>query len=588
MESALSSSSSHSTGQDREHRLKLLIADDNPTERLLLKTILENQGHHVTVTSDGLEAVEAFKHEFYEVVLLDALMPGMDGLEAAGVIKACAGDTFVPVIFLTSLQEADSLARCLEFGDDVLSKPYNSVILQAKLQAYSRMIEMHRMVRSQRDEIVANNQRLLHEQEVAKRVFDKVAHAGYLDAPNIKYSLSPIAVFNGDVALAGVSPSGNLLVLLGDFTGHGLNAAIGAMPMAQAFYSMLDKGFGLRDILTEINLKLHEILPVGVFCCALVAEIDFKAQIMQVWNGGLPDGVIYRPESGEMIRLPSSHLPLGILGPSTFDGHTNILEVHPGDRLYMWTDGIIEVEDNSGEMYGQERLFAHFQNRPDPERIFSAINLSVNSFIGEGTLADDISLLEVMVVKPDDFHVAPPEREEASEPGPKDWSMRYEMRPETLKTFDPLPLMRQVLMQVPPLKMLATQIYTVMAELYSNALEHGLLKLTSSLKSSPQGFAQYYQLRQERLQQLEGGFIVISLNYLGDEEGGSLIIDFEDSGDGFDFSHWLKQAESREGPKQQELSGRGIHLLNSLCKRFNYNDRGNKVTAEFCWGDRTE
>ena len=77
---------------------------------------------------------------------------------------------------------------------------------------------------------------------MAKSVFDNVAHNGSLSAPNIKYLLSPLSVFNGDVLLACMKPSG-MHVLLGDFTGHGLPAAIGAMPMAEIFYGMTRKGF---------------------------------------------------------------------------------------------------------------------------------------------------------------------------------------------------------------------------------------------------------------------------------------------------------------------------------------------------------
>ena len=75
--------------------------------------------------------------------------------------------------------------------------------------------------------IAKHNEHLLTEQRVAKAVFDKVAHSGCLSAPNIRYLQSPFALFNGDLLLAAFKPSGGMHVLLGDFTGHGLPAAIG-------------------------------------------------------------------------------------------------------------------------------------------------------------------------------------------------------------------------------------------------------------------------------------------------------------------------------------------------------------------------
>ncbi len=561
--------------------IKILIADDTNTDRLLLQTILSKQGHQVLAASDGEQAVELFRRERPAIVLLDALMPEMDGFEAARAIKQLAGDEFVPVIFLTSLQEADSLARCVDAGgDDFLSKPYNSVILQAKINAFARMRDMHRTVRLQRDEISAHNDRLLREQEVAKRVFDKVAHAGCLDASNIKYALSPIAVFNGDVALAGVTPAGHLVVLLGDFTGHGLDAAIGAMPLAQSFYSMLEKGFSVQDILAEINIKLHEFLPVGVFCCGAVAEIDFKAGTLTAWNGGLPDGYIFRPSTGAITRIRSRHIPFGIRANMDLIHSTETFEVLPGDRLYLWSDGIHEAEDEHRQMFGEDRLLAVFQNNTNPENLFTEINIAVNSFLAESSVGDDISLVEVEIVEPSQFNVELPRFVQSQQAGPRDWSLSYQLRPETLRSFDPLPMLLHVLMHVPYLRSSGGQIYTVMAELYANALEHGVLDLKSAMKDSSEGFTHYYQLRKERLESLADGCITIHLDYKGSVTQGRLVMMFEDTGDGFDHRQFLQRASTDE-----RYSGRGINLLKSICQSVEFSDPGNKVTATFVWGD---
>ncbi|MEE8057154.1 MAG: SpoIIE family protein phosphatase [Pseudomonadales bacterium] len=576
------SSHTQTVGVDSQ-KITILIADDSNTDRLLLEAILRKQQHLVVIATNGVEAVEVFQRERPGIVLLDALMPEMDGFEAAEKIKILAGEEFVPIIFLTSLQEADSLARCLDAGgDDFLSKPYNSIILQAKIDAFIRMRDMHLTLQNQRDEIGRHNTRMLREQEVAKRVFDKVAHAGCLDAPNIQYALSPIAVFNGDVALAGVGPTGNLLVLLGDFTGHGLDAAIGAMPMAQTFYSMLEKGFSLREILREINVKLHEILPVGVFCCALVTEIDFISGVARVWNGGLPDCMIYHPRTGAITRLKSSHLAFGILANIDFSNVVETYEVEPGDRIYIWSDGIHEAENKQGEMYGEARLLAVFERNQQPEKLFLELNVSVDSFIMDETLEDDVSLIEVTVVKPEDFSVAVPSFAGGQEVGPKDWSLKYDLRPATLKDFDPLPLLLQVLMQVPFLRPFGSQIYTVMAELYANALEHGVLGLDSALKRSPEGFSEYYSLRNQSLLTLVEGLISIQLHYTGTMTGGQLSIEIEDSGKGFDFQRIFVEQSS----KADEYSGRGIFLLRSLCDSVVYSGVGNQVCAIFVWGDQ--
>src|SRR5690606_33499765 len=188
--------------------------------------------------------------------------------------------------------------------------PYNRVILEAKIGAMDRLRRLHGTVLQQRDLIARHNEHLLREQHVAKAVFDKVAHSGCLNAPNIRYLQSPYALFNGDLLLAAFKPSGGMHVLLGDFTGHGLPAAIGAMPLAEVFYSMTAKGFGMADILREMTAKLKRILPVGVFCCAALRNLSFQRRVLEVWNGGLPDGYLRRSMDGHLQPLVSRHLPL--------------------------------------------------------------------------------------------------------------------------------------------------------------------------------------------------------------------------------------------------------------------------------------
>src|SRR5690554_4978472 len=243
--SSLSPILSNSSASAEADALKVLIAEDSDSDRLILSALVRRLGHQVVEARDGVEAVALFCDQQPDIVLLDALMPRMDGMEAARQIKALAGERLVPLIFLSSLSDASELARCLEAGgDDFLVRPYNRVIREAKINGYNRMRAMHPTLSEQRDQIRLKNEQLLSEQKVARRVFDNVAHTGCLDAPNIRYHASPLSVFNGDVLFAAQRPGGGTLIFLGDFTGHGLPAAIGAMPVAEIFYGMATKGFG--------------------------------------------------------------------------------------------------------------------------------------------------------------------------------------------------------------------------------------------------------------------------------------------------------------------------------------------------------
>ncbi|MDR6163296.1 fused response regulator/phosphatase [Pseudomonas fluorescens] len=557
--------------------LTILIAEDSAADRLLLSTIVRRQGHQVLTAANGAEAVDTFQKQQPDLVLMDALMPVMDGFEAARQIKALAGEALVPIIFLTSLTESEALARCLEAGgDDFLAKPYNQVILAAKIKAMDRLRRLQATVLQQRDLIARHHDYLLNEQRVAKAVFDKVAHSGCLSAPNIRYLQSPYALFNGDLLLAAYTPAGDMHVMLGDFTGHGLPAAVGAMPLAEVFYGMTAKGYGLAETLREMNAKLKRILPVDMFCCATLLCLSFQSRSVEVWNGGMPDGYLHRMASGERVPLPARHLPLGILSAQAFDDRTDVYPMAVDDRVFLLSDGVIDTCDANDQLFGVERLQQVFAANSEPDRLFEDIEQALRDFRGQAR--DDVSMVEVSLLESTQAHGAAPVYSDSGQSCPLDWSASFEFRGATLRRFNPLPFLLQLLLEVHGLRSQSGAMYSVLAELYSNALEHGVLGLDSSLKRDAAGFARYYEMRAARLEALQEGFVRVHLQVQPRGEGGRLAIRVEDSGKGFDVARVMQRPVDNV-----RLSGRGISLVRQLGHNASWSDQGRSASVEFFW-----
>jgi len=553
--------------------LTILVADDSKTDRRILSAIVQSEGHRVVEASNGEEALERFAESVPDIILMDALMPKMNGMEASRLIKQRAGSQLVPIIFLTSLQDASSLANCLESGgDDFMSKPYNRVILKAKINAFGRMRRMH-------DQLQSHNRQMLLEQQVAKTVFDNVAHSGCLALPNLRHSLSPLAVFNGDTVLAERKPDGGLLLFLGDFTGHGLPAAIGAMPVAEIFYGMTQKGFAMEDVLREINAKLYTILPTEVFCCGAMVDLDVTNKLARIWVGGVPSVYLCRADSGEVEKVESSNLPLGVLEPRSFSPQPNDYQMDNGDRVFLWSDGIVESHNETGELFGEARLDALFSNAKDPERLFDDILNAVDEFIGGSGRDDDITLLSATMVDLDVLGLPLLHSNKASVGGPMDWQMNLQFGPQSLGAFNPLPLVLNILTEVEGLRTLSGLLYTVLAELFNNALEHGVLGLDSHLKQDPQGFAHYYRLREQRLSELQKGQVCLEIRHRPVGEGGELVFEISDTGQGFDYDH----QDLDRLTDNPEYSGRGLALVRQLCDELVFNETGNQVRATLYW-----
>jgi two-component system, HptB-dependent secretion and biofilm response regulator len=558
--------------------LRILIADDSDSDRLILKTLMKRLGHEVRAAADGGEAVAVFSDYRPDIVLLDVLMPVMDGITAARKIKDLAGEELVPVIFLTSLTDAGALARCLDAGgDDFLTKPYNKIIIQAKLGAFNRMRRMHRTLSRQRDLIRERNSQLLEEQQLARRVFDNIAHTGCLDADNIRYHVSPLSIFNGDILFACPRPAGGMHVLVGDFTGHGLPAAIGALPIAEIFYSMTSMGFSGSDVLREINDKLCRILPTGMFCCAAMVQADFHLNQLKIWNGGLPDGLLFRKD-GMRETAPSRHLPLGVLNAARFDANMDLFQTDAGDRLLLMTDGVLEAENEQSERYGEARLRRALEAAPDGNAAIDTLLEDIRAFTGEQSSQDDLTLVSLEMVIASEFHESAQRLPQSSLMGPAHWHCVYEVRDETLAQFSPLPLLLHICMEVPGLRRRTADIYTLLSELYNNALEHGVLDLSSDLKSSSDGFSYYYEERERRLEDVSGHFIRFELTHEATEEGGRLTIACEDSGRGFSRDNQATSENPGAG-----YSGRGLLLMQKLGHSLHYSEYGSRVEIVYDW-----
>ena len=557
--------------------LTILIAEDSAADRMLLSSIVRRQGHQVLTAANGAEAVEVFRLQCPQLVLMDAMMPVMDGFEAARQIKALAGETLVPIIFLTSLSESEALARCLEVGgDDFLAKPYNQVILSAKIKAMDRLRRLQATVLQQRDQIARHHEYLLNEQRVAKAVFDKVAHSGCLNAPNIRYLQSPYALFNGDLLLAAFTPAGDMHVLLGDFTGHGLPAAVGAMPLAEVFYGMTAKGYGLAETLREMNAKLKRILPVDMFCCATLLCLSVQRRSVEVWNGGMPDGYLHSMATGERTPLTARHLPLGVLNSQAFDDRTEVFPMALGDRVFLLSDGVIDTCDANEQLFGVQRLQEVFALNRQPDALFEEIERALRDFGGEAR--DDVSMVEISLLEPARLNPPAVVYSDSGQSCPLDWSVSFEFRAATLKRFNPLPYLLQLLLEVHGLRAQSGALYSVLAELYSNALEHGVLGLDSGLKRDASGFTRYYQQRNVRLDELQDGFVRVHLQVTPEGEGGCLAICVEDSGKGFDVERVLERPLD-----PVRLSGRGVSLIRQLGRNASWSDDGRSARVEFYW-----
>lgn len=559
--------------------LKILIVDDELVSRKKLFFVLDKAGYKCLEAENGQEGVDVYEREQPDIVIMDILMPVMDGYEATRIIKKQSGERFVPVICLTGMEDDVSLAKCVQAGaDDFLPKPVNRIILNAKIDALLRISRLYNTVSEQKKQLADQFAHLEQEQETAQKVFATMINRGCLDAPNLKYLISPLALFNGDLLFAAQKPSGGLHVMLGDFTGRGLTAAFGAIPVSDMFYTMTAKGYNLGEIVLELNTRLHAMLPANQFLAACLLDLDSRVGSLTIWNGAIPDVVVTNREGGIKYRLKSRNTPLGVVGKDLFESIAEVKDIGQDERIYLYSDGLIEARSPVGEMFGQERLDKYFSRKQAPDSLFEDIRDGFSTFCVGKKQEDDITMVEIIC---DKEAILPRKPETVLVPDKScrmDWKVIMDLTPETLRTIDPLPLIIHYLTEDERLYQHRENIYLILAELFANALEHGLLRLDSQLKKDAEGFAHYFAEREKALAELESGMMQITLEHTFHDEGGVFAVSVEDSGPGFDHHKVSSQLADNVA-----LSGRGIQLVKSLCQKVVHHGRGNRVEAVYEW-----
>ncbi|MCP4470664.1 MAG: fused response regulator/phosphatase [Gammaproteobacteria bacterium] len=558
---------------------KALIVDDEKANRLALKSLLVRQGYQTIEAVNGAEAVALFKQQNADIVFMDVMMPVLDGYEATRQIKAASGKRFVPIIFLTAMSDEAALAQCIEAGgDDFLVKPYDKLILQSKIRSMQRIAALN-------SEVQGMYSMIHREQEIAESVYINAIQSPNIVNPYLRQAVRPASIFSGDLVLSAYSPSRDLFFLAGDFTGHGLLAALGAMPVSEVFRAMTTKGFSPEEILAGINKKLKVMLPVDMFFGAQLVVVNHDLEHVRVFNAGMPDVLIVDGANHRIKhRLASTGLPLGVDAGADIHAMQQYAPIAHNDKILMYSDGLIEARNAGDQEFGSRRLIGSITGAPQ-NKIFEQIFSDLDAFCGAvESQRDDVTLVEISCVQ----DVLPAlEAHDYLRPaahmlsGRGEWKLSLRFDGARLRETNPVPVLINYLMEMEELEAERQALFTVITELYLNALDHGVLALDSTLKTDPAGFEAYVQTRESRLASLDNGHVIFNLSVEQESTRRSILLRVEDSGQGFDFTNHVAPNE-----RDMALSGRGLVLIRDLCESLEFEGNGNIAVARFSWSTR--
>ena len=368
----------------------ILLVDDNPTNLQVLFQTLEGIGCKLLIAKNGEMALSIAGKALPDLILLDIMMPGIDGYEVCRQLKSNPATSGIPVIFLSALGDTEDKVKGLQLGAvDYVTKPFQPDEVIARVNTHLTIHRLKREVESQKDQ-------LEHELEVVSEVQRKLLpkQLPSIDGFNLGVHYETSRYAGGDYYDIIQLPDNCWGFLIADAEGHSAPAAVLMAMTCALFRSYPGSAADPAEVLRYLNEHLCKVADPS-FMTALYAFYDAGTHTMRISRAGHPLPMIYRSSEKEAIELDCPGVyPLGI-EPYEIEVPVTETRLEPGDRFLVYTDGLTERFNPEGASYGEDRLLKQLatDGTNDPQGVIEVIMADVELFAGELPADDDQALL---------------------------------------------------------------------------------------------------------------------------------------------------------------------------------------------------
>jgi len=366
----------------------ILIVDDNPANVEILQMRLLANNYEIITAADGQMGLDMAREMQPDLILLDIMMPRIDGLEVCRRLKSDPELPFMPIILVTAKADSKDVVAGLEAGgDEYLTKPVDHAALVARVKSMLRIKDLH-------DTVLAQSNQL----EMQLKTATKIQSLFWPQLPeleaggNIWATSVPAAYVSGDLYDVIAMPDNSLLAYVADVSDKGVPAALIMAALSTRIHSVSRTLTEIDEILESVNSSLYNLISEeGFFATIVVMKYWPASGKMELALGGHLQPL--RIVAGDIGKMPELNgISLGITPHATFEKEE--ITLAPGESVFLFSDGLIEAENEGRELFGIDRLTQFIREQSGPP-VGQALLEKIKTWRGNAGINDDLTLLEI-------------------------------------------------------------------------------------------------------------------------------------------------------------------------------------------------
>ncbi len=382
-------------GTDNALETRVLLVDDNDTERLIISSYLKNQGYSVVQSQNGKEALEILSSDPIQLVISDWSMPELDGLDFCRAVRRNQRLNGTYFIILTGMTQRGDLIKAFEAGaDDYIAKPVHKDVLRVRLGAGERICKL-------RDELAQQLASIQEDLKLASELQLQILPKNNqtFDGISVSSQCRQAIDLGGDMLNCFQIADDYLAFYILDVCGHGTAAAMMSFAVAdnlnQLLKDLTKENFTLpHSLIGQLNERFLDRNNTGRYFTMVLGTIRLSTGEVYISHGGHPPSIVLR-STATCEEITNGGLPVGVFGEAQFE--TEYLKLSQGDSLILYSDGITEAENHDHIEYGIQRLKETATQKHDgtAAQILSSLEESCYGWSNADSLSDDLSIMVI-------------------------------------------------------------------------------------------------------------------------------------------------------------------------------------------------